>query len=136
MNFRQYLREDKTTTINSFINLSIRQKDILAHFFKNHPQFDSFIDWNNKYLSFKDIINIILPKQIKGLDLLQLGKDYLELRINNSNNNLEYKGYIPLNWESARILAGKDCKWCITSKIKDWWSSYITNQYIPAIIVP
>jgi len=144
---RYRLQEDKTHLINR-LNLTDEQKNTLITFFKNHPNYESKVDWNNKNLTFEDFSELLAlegntksSKKKYGLsgkaqiEDLVLDKDYKVLA-----QTEDYIIYYPLNFKASEVLAkpttppeGVTGKWCISGKNyspgtqDQHWNSYVTR---------
>lgn len=144
---RYRLQEDKTHLINK-LNLTDEQKNTLIAFFKNHPNYESKVDWNNKNLKFEDFSELLAlegntksSKKKYGLsgkaqiEDLVLDKDYKVLA-----QTEDYIIYYPLNFKASEVLAkpttppeGVTGKWCISGKNyspgtqDQHWNSYTTR---------
>lgn len=127
---RYRLLEDKTRFINN-LNLTDDQKTKLKTFFKNHPNYENKIDWNNKNLTFDDFSELLSlegntksSKKKYGLsgkaqiEDLVIDKDYKII-----DQGEHYTIYYPLTFKASEVLAKPSTpplnvtgRWCISGR--------------------
>ena len=147
----QLIFEKKDHIIKKIPSLSKEQKKEITDFFKKKPNLESKINWNNwkrlTYDDFTKIMNTETTTQKKkrrqkerrgGLQGLQRGKDYIEIKTKNKNFDV----YIPLNPKAARVIAsihiGKcHAKWCLAnSQANRYYKSEAKRRnLIPVMVI-
>ena len=122
-----------------FKSLPKEKQDWLINYFKSRDNPPSInIDWLklNSY-NIEDIYKATLEKSktalkkaVKklGIEGLEEGEDYIELDISEYTNT--YKAYIPLHWDSSKLIAGSriggcEGKWCTAyQKTISYWEEH------------
>jgi len=120
------LFEKKDHIIKRLNNLTDEQKEVLINFFKDRPNLESKIDWNNTELTFSDFSDVMKPSKtqkkksfkIHGLDDMTEGDDYLKFPIQ------EYPAFIPLTHDASVKLAShyignSEGQWCTAQSDDD-----------------
>ena len=136
------LRENKDHLIMKLSRLTNQEKDKVIAFFKNHPNLENKIDWNDKNLKISDFE--LLMKQAeksRGNVKKQTSKDlsvpFREF-IKNKEAHLWYADdkvifISPLSWKCAIFMDSFDCygigaKWCIGYEKPDYWNEYVCDR--------
>ena len=140
---RLELLENKDHMIKKLGALSASEKDTVIKFFKQKPNLEQKIDWNNKKLKFADFSDVMSvtkterEKKVKksGISGLSKNKDYVPL--------ITMAGvmaaYIPLNWEASILIAsnkigGAVGKWCTAyQKDSSYWNQYVNGSRLTPI---
>ena len=117
------LEEKKDHLIRKAPNLTDEQKQIAIDHFNQFPHKEKEIDWNKlNSLTWEDFEKVIdqesktrKKKLVKdrGVTGLELGEDYLDI----SDEEHDVLAYIPLNYESSKLIAshrvgGCEGEWC------------------------
>ena len=143
-NFLSKFEENKDHIIDR-LSLTDEQREILKHFFKKYPNYESKIDWNKKDLTFEDFKDLLANEgksksQAKknGLAGLKEGEDYVIV-----DQKPDFIAYQPLTYLGSKTIASNavppvkenGAKWCIAyQKTDKYWKDY-TRRGIRFIFV-
>jgi len=150
-----YLQENKNHIISQLPKLSSEEKEEVKRYFNSHANLENQVDWDKSNwdnLTFEYFIQNFINKQSKrakkkavklsGINGLTEGEDYLLVyqgeytKENGDTGSIE--GYIPLSWESSRVIASKDVgsdkvegEWCTAyQKNSEYWDEYNKNGFL------
>jgi len=109
--------------------LSKREKILITYYLSKHPNYDKFIDWNNRNLTYNNFNQLF--SLVSNSKTLLFNKFNCEI-IYQTN---EYLIVVPLDWKCAVYFnsfscGGESAKWCIGWKNNDnHWKWYSENGY-------
>jgi hypothetical protein len=140
--FERILNENKDRFIATNDNLTQEEKSEIMNFFRSHPNYEKYIDWQkSKSLGVGDFQQVIeKAKNSKSareteskngsLGAIFRGEDVEILK--ESDNEIFAT---PLSWHGAKFMDsfncyGKGAKWCIgDSNNQKFWKDYVDGRY-------
>ena len=129
----------KTRFIEKLPSLSVFEKETAVAFFSKYPLYESCIDWNNQFLTYKDFEKVFLKAENSRAGIRHRAKTNPEILFEKYNCRIVHKAenfliIMPLDWKAAIFINSFNCggtgaKWCIGDKNDFWfWNKYIESE--------